>query len=470
MIKFILFGKASSEFKQIARILLITFLVFGTFNVSAQMKYFLNQTATHTSTTATPGDFDLDFDGDGSKEFEVNLLDGYALRIKGRKKPSWGEVLGQANTVSVTNPTSGEANILDVPTATATPPASSSTDETWHDRNTNTVLYCDTGDTSIGNNGVLGTTGQIYIGVRWVVNGENDPADNTNTYYGWIQMTITDKDNWSIDAWAYNTDVGEPAWGTLEYPNHVSTTTTPGDFDLDFDGDTSKEYEVNLLDGFALRIKGKKSPSWGEVLGEANTVTVTNPAKNEDAVLDIPTVFNEPTTKGPDDTTWHDRNTNTVLYCDTGDTSVGNNGILGQTGEVYLALCFIKGGENDDAANLAYYGWMHMTITDLNNWSINSYAWNPTAMNSPGYPPLSNGINEFDTNVLVFKENNNLIIKNLPEISDYRLYSILGQEVKQGVFEENDSTIDVSSLKTGLYLLKAEGKTSGKVFTKKIIF
>jgi hypothetical protein len=464
MIKFILFGKANSEFKQIARILLITFLVFGTFNVSAQMKYFLNQTATHTSTTTTPGDFDLDFDGDGSKEFEVNLLDGYALRIKGRKKPSWGEVLGQANTVTVTNPTSGEANILDVPTATATPPASSSTDQTWHDRNTNTVLYCDTGDNNVGNNGVLGTTGQIYIGVRWVVNGENDPADNTNTYYGWIQMTITDKDNWSIDAWAYNTDVGEHAWGTLEYPNHVSTTATPGDFDLDFDGDGSKEYEVNDLDDILLRIKGKKSPSWGEVLGDANFVTVG------DNSFDIPTVFNEPTTKGPDDTTWNDRDTNTVLYYDTGDTTIGNNGILGQTGEVYLALCFIKGGENDDAANLAYYGWMHMTITDDLNWSINSYAWNPTAMNSPGYPALSNGINEFDTNVLVFKENNNLIIKNLPEISDYKLYSILGQEVKRGVFEENDSTIDISSLKTGLYLLKAEGKISGKLFTRKIIF
>ena len=457
MRKITIFEKVISNSKKITKISLFTVLVFSAFNVSAQMKYFLNQTAEHTSTTAAPGDFDIDFDGDGSKEFEVNLLDDNALRIKGKKSPSWGEVLGDATFVTVGD------NDFDTPTTTSTPPNSASTDLTWNDRDTDTVLYYDTGDTSIGNNGILGQTGEIYIGVRFIKNGENEAADNTNTYYGWMKMTITDKDNWSINAWAYNTIVGEPAWGTLRMPNHTSTTAAPGDFDIDFDGDGSKEFEVNLLDDIALRIKGKKSPSWGEVLGEATIVAAG------DNNFDIPTVFDEITTKGPNDVTWNDRNTNTVLYYDTGDTSIGNNGILGQTGEVYLALNFIKGGEVDDINNEAFYGWMHLTITDANNWQINSYGYNPTAMLSPGFV-LSTQTNEFDTNVLVFKENNTLKIKNLPETSGFRLYSMMGQEVKQGIVQKNNATIDLSNLTTGVYLLKAVGKISGKVFSKKIIF
>ncbi|MFT6843475.1 MAG: hypothetical protein ACJASR_002256, partial [Psychroserpens sp.] len=103
------------------------------------------------------------------------------------------------------------------------------------------------------------------------------------------------------------------------------------------------------------------------------------------------------------------------------------------------------------------------------NWQVNSYGYNPTAMLSPGYT-LSTQKNDLDSNVMVFKDNKTLKIKNLPEVSEFRLYSILGQEVKQGVVQKNDATIDLSNLTTGVYILKAVGKTSGKVFSKKIIF
>jgi hypothetical protein len=143
---------------------------------------------------------------------------------------------------------------------------------------------------------------------------------------------------------------------------YTSTTAVPGDFDLYFEG--SKEYEVNLLDVVALRIKGKKSPSWGEVLGETATVTF------DGGESDIPTIFDAVITKGPDDVTWNDRNTNTVLYFDTGDT---NNGILGQAVEVYLAVNFIKDGKTDYISNDAYNGWIHLTITDVENLSRGLY-------------------------------------------------------------------------------------------------
>jgi hypothetical protein len=470
MRKITIFEKVISNSKMITKISLFTVLVFGAFNASAQMKYFLNQTAAHTSTTAVPGDFDIDFDGDGKKEFEINFVttdNGLtALRIKGRSSPSYGEVLGQADIVTI------DGVDFDIPTTTATPPNSASVDETWNTRDTQTILYFDATDSTFGDGNIYGTTGEIYIGVRFITDGTGDLGGVAGeTYYGWFQMTITDTENWSINAWAYNAkidasaSIGVPVGDEIHFLNQNLTggADTPGDFDIDFDGDGSKEFEVNLLDPGILRIKGKKSPSWGEVLGEAATVTFDGDE------FDIPTVYGSITTKGPDDLTWNDRNTNTVLYFDTGDTNIGNNGILGQAGEVYLAVNFIKGGEVDDVNNDAFYGWMHLTITDASNWQVNSYGYNPTAMLSPGYT-LSTQKNDLDSNVMVFKDNKTLKIKNLPEVSEFRLYSILGQEVKQGVVQKNDATIDLSNLTTGVYILKAVGKTSGKVFSKKIIF
>ena len=460
----------NSQAKKMTKILFIAALVLGSVNISAQMKYFLNQTATHTSTTAVPGDFDFDFDGDGSKDFEINANATTNslpyLRIKGKKSPSWGEVLGQADLVTI------DGTDFDIPTTFATAPASAETDITWKDRNSQTILYFDATDPTFGDGNTYGVVGDQYIAIRFVKDGTGSTGNILgDTYYGWMHLTITDKDNWSINAWGYNTKIGAPATDGVPVGDEIhflnqnltSTTAVPGDFDLDFDGDGSKEFEVNLLNTGILRIKGKKSPSWGEVLGEAATVTVGTDE------FDIPTIFGAVTTKGPDDVTWNDRNTTSVLYYDTGDTNIGNNGILGQAGEVYLAVTFIKGGEIDDMANDAYYGWVHLTITDANNWQINSYGYNPTAMLSPGYV-LSTQKNEFSNDVIVFNNNNTVNIKNIPEDSSYQLFAITGQAIKIGSIKRGDASFDVENLSRGLYVLKIVGQESGKLLTAKLLF
>ncbi len=130
----------------------------------------------------------------------------------------------------------------------------------------------------------------------------------------------------------------------------------------------------------------------------------------------------------------------------------------------YLAMKY-------DIDGNAHYGWLRMDVTDDANWVIKDYAYHsvPNAQIAAGQTTVLGGKEEFLTDVRVFAHNQEISILNLPENSNYTLYSITGQQVKQGIAQRNRHTIEASNLVTGIYILKVEGNETGKLLTNKII-
>ncbi len=168
-------------------------------------------------------------------------------------------------------------------------------------------------------------------------------------------------------------------------------------------------------------------------------------------------------------------NASTGSYSSTGAGGLGveDNFADGNTvnGINYFAFKIL------DILNNEYYGYITMNINAPGGgspvtWTVESYAYqstiDATILTGEGDPALS-VTNEFITNVKVFNSDKELSIANLPEIADYKIYTITGQIIKEGTAQKNNATINTSKLTTGVYVLKVIGNDSGKILTMKII-
>jgi len=61
---------------------------------------------------------------------------------------------------------------------------------------------------------------------------------------------------------------------------------------------------------------------------------------------------------------------------------------------------------------------------------------------------------------------NSLTISGLKTKQTYSVYTILGTKVFSGNLSQNNNTIDVQELSSGLYILKLEGLKKAMKFTK----
>jgi len=65
--------------------------------------------------------------------------------------------------------------------------------------------------------------------------------------------------------------------------------------------------------------------------------------------------------------------------------------------------------------------------------------------------------------------NKSIAIFNLPQQTNYRLFSITGQSVLNGKIENNTHVIEANTLANGIYIIELKDNTSSAVIRKKIV-
>ena len=121
-----------------------------------------------------------------------------------------------------------------------------------------------------------------------------------------------------------------------------------------------------------------------------------------------------------------------------------------------------------------YYGWAKVQIpdaSDLSTWYIKEYAYNDT----PGEPinagqtVLGIDDNELSSRVKVVTLNKSIGLYNLPETTNYKLFSMTGQEVLTGETNNNAYVIEAKTLASGVYIVEIEDANSNAVMRKKVV-
>lgn len=120
-----------------------------------------------------------------------------------------------------------------------------------------------------------------------------------------------------------------------------------------------------------------------------------------------------------------------------------------------------------------YYGWAKVNIpdpTDLSTWFVKEYAYNSTpggAINA-GQTTLSVNGNDFASKVRIVALDKTIGLYNLPEKTNYKLFSMTGQEILKGDTQENTHAID-TKVASGIYIMELEDANTKAIMRKKVV-
>lgn len=129
-----------------------------------------------------------------------------------------------------------------------------------------------------------------------------------------------------------------------------------------------------------------------------------------------------------------------------------------------------------------HYGWARLDVgANQNNWVIKDYAYNASLAGSgrdilaEGAPimageglPLGIDDNVF-SKIKIVALNKSIALFNLPQETNYRLYSLTGQSVLDGKIENDTYVIEAKTLSSGVYIIELEDNNSKAVIRKKIV-
>lgn len=230
----------------------------------------------------------------------------------------------------------------------------------------------------------------------------------------------------------------------INYTSVNLTGSAAESYDIDLDGDGTDDFNI----------------SSGNFLGDYLNITPLG----TNAVISV--VDNSPTVLLDGDlidgtSTWDADASQGLYYNFLGFIVIGN---WENVSNSYLGLQFSINGN-------IHYAWIQLSITDNATWEIIDYAYEETPnIGVLAGSTITLGVeHEFSSDVRVFSFNQELKILNLPEKSNYKLYSSLGQLVDFGVADRNSFIINTTRFNTGMYVLKVVGNDSGKTLTKKLI-
>lgn len=118
-----------------------------------------------------------------------------------------------------------------------------------------------------------------------------------------------------------------------------------------------------------------------------------------------------------------------------------------------------------------HYGWVRIQVaSNASNIVIKDFAYNTTPGESIDAGQTTLSIDEFSVNdVRVVALNKSIALYNLPESTNYNLYSISGQSVMQGKTNDATYVIEASSMATGVYILELNDTATNAVIRKKIV-
>jgi len=120
-----------------------------------------------------------------------------------------------------------------------------------------------------------------------------------------------------------------------------------------------------------------------------------------------------------------------------------------------------------------HYGWARL---DVNNdpstgWVVKDFAYHktPDAPITAGQTTtLGIGDNHLN-NVKIVALNKSIALFNLPQQTNFRLFSLTGQSVLDGKIENNTHVIEANTLATGIYILELKDMDTNAVIRKKMV-
>jgi len=161
-------------------------------------------------------------------------------------------------------------------------------------------------------------------------------------------------------------------------------------------------------------------------------------------------------------------NFNSCFVSATNTSSTNSNWCYSTGNDVidrFLGLRFLFSGN-------IHYGWARLDavhVTMDSGFTIKDYAYNPTpgASIMPGDGiPLGIDDNIF-SGVKIVALNKSIALFNLPQQTNYRLFSITGQSVLDGKTTNNTHVIEANTLASGIYIIELKDNTSNAIIIKK---
>lgn len=117
-----------------------------------------------------------------------------------------------------------------------------------------------------------------------------------------------------------------------------------------------------------------------------------------------------------------------------------------------------------------HYGWVRLEVTDSSNFVVKFYAYNTTPDEAINAGQTTLGLNDnILTKVKIVALNKSIALFNLPQQTNYRLFSLTGQSVLDGKITNNTYVIEANTLATGIYIIELKDNTSNAVIRKKIV-
>ncbi|MBE9490507.1 MAG: T9SS type A sorting domain-containing protein, partial [Bacteroidetes bacterium] len=144
--------------------------------------------------------------------------------------------------------------------------------------------------------------------------------------------------------------------------------------------------------------------------------------------------------------------------------SSGSRGNWSNKDDKYLGLRFNISGNT-------HYGWARLTVSVAGStWVIKDYAYNtiPDEPITAGQMTLGIDDNVF-SGVKIVALNKSVALYNLPQQTDYRLFSLTGQSVLNGKISNTTHVIEANTLSSGIYVIELKDKISNAVIRKKIV-
>lgn len=134
-----------------------------------------------------------------------------------------------------------------------------------------------------------------------------------------------------------------------------------------------------------------------------------------------------------------------------------------------------------DIAGNTHYGWARLDVAiNQSNWVIKDYAYNSDLASGRGIMaegasimagegrPLSIDDNVF-SKVKITSLNRSIALFNLPQHTNYKLFSLTGQSVLDGKIDTNIYVIEAKTLSAGIYIIELEDANSNAVIRKKVV-
>lgn len=143
----------------------------------------------------------------------------------------------------------------------------------------------------------------------------------------------------------------------------------------------------------------------------------------------------------------------------------GNFGWWKNVTDRYLGLRF-------DISGSTHYGWARLDVNgDGTSWTVKDFAFNetPDAPIIAGQGLLSVDDNRFASNAKIIALNKSIGLYNLPDVTQYKIYTMKGQEVIKGDTTNKSYIIEATNLSSGIYIAELTDLNSKAIIRKKIV-